>query len=138
MSGGETPNLVLKIILELFLKVPPLKKILEFQNQKKTMKLVQKETFAPKIKSMIENLQNELYQLENKQQKVLNFVLILGRIWRAKKASKLSSEYLKDRICKFKQYVNYILMIINQNILRTFLNLQNKKILKTLHEIIKF
>ena len=56
MSGGETPNLVLKIILELFLKVPPLKKILEFQNQKKTMKLVQKENFAPKIKSMIENL----------------------------------------------------------------------------------
>ena len=80
MSGGETPNLVLKIILELFLKVPPLKKILEFQNQKKTMKLVQKENFAPKIKSMIENLQNELYQLENKQQKVLNFVLILGTI----------------------------------------------------------
>ena len=80
MSGGETPNLVLKIILELFLKVPPLKKILEFQNQKKTMKLVQKESFAPKIKSMIENLQNELYQLENKQQKVLNFVLILGTI----------------------------------------------------------
>ena len=80
MSGGETPNLVLKIILELFLKVPPLKKILEFQNQKKTMKLVHKENFAPKIKSMIENLQNELYQLENKQQKVLNFVLILGTI----------------------------------------------------------
>ena len=80
MSGGETPNLVLKIMLELFLKVPPLKKILEFQNQKKTMKLVQKENFAPKIKSMIENLQNELYQLENKQQKVLNFVLILGTI----------------------------------------------------------
>ena len=44
------------------------------------MKLVQKENFAPKIKSMIENLQNELYQLENKQQKVLNFVLILGTI----------------------------------------------------------
>ena len=80
MSGGETPNLVLKIMLELFLKVPPLKKILEFQNQKKTMKLVHKENFAPKIKSMIENLQNELYQLENKQQKVLNFVLILGTI----------------------------------------------------------
>ena len=54
MSGGETPNLVLKIMLELFLKVPPLKKILEFQNQKKTMKLVQKENFTPKIKPMID------------------------------------------------------------------------------------
>ena len=70
MSGGETPNLVLKRMLELFLKVPPLKKILEFQNQKKkTMKLVQKENFKPKIKAMIENLQNELDQLENKQAK---------------------------------------------------------------------
>ena len=37
MSGGEAPNLVLKGMLELFLKVPPLKKIL------------------------IENLQNNLY-----------------------------------------------------------------------------
>ena len=34
------------------------------------MKLVQKENFEPKIKPMIENLQNELYQLENKQAKV--------------------------------------------------------------------
>ena len=41
-----------------------------------------------------------------------------------KKAPKLSSEYLKDRIGKLKQYLSYILMIINQNILRTFLNLQ--------------
>ena len=34
---------------------------------------------------------------------------------------------MKDRICKIKQYLNYTLMIINQNILaiiRTFLNLQ--------------
>ena len=70
MSVGETLNLVLKRMLELFLKVPPLKKILEFQNQKKkTMKLVQKENFKPKIKAMIENLQNELDQLENKQAK---------------------------------------------------------------------
>ena len=70
MSAGETLNLVLKRMLVLFLKVPPLKKILEFQNQKKkTMKLVQKENFKPKIKAMIENLQNELDQLENKQAK---------------------------------------------------------------------
>ena len=62
MSDGETSNLVLKRTLELCLKVPPLKK-LEFQNQKKkTMKFVQKENFEPKIKAMIENLQDELYQ----------------------------------------------------------------------------
>ena len=73
---------------------------------------------------MIENLQNELYQLENKQAK--------GAKLRAniKNVPKLSSKYLKDRICKIKQYLNYILMIINQNILailRTFLNLKKKK-----------
>ena len=61
MSYGETPNLILKRMLELFLKVPPLKK-LEFENQKKTMKFVQKENFQPKIKPMIENLQDELYR----------------------------------------------------------------------------
>ena len=65
MSGGETPNLVLKTILELFLKVPPLNKILEFQKQKKkkkTMKFVQKENWESKVKPINENLQNELYQ----------------------------------------------------------------------------
>ena len=96
-------------MLELFLTVPPLKKILRFQERicffflkstkttfsvsvssgnskssfkenartfskssttqkiriskpKKTMKFVQKENFEPKIKPMIENLQDELYQ----------------------------------------------------------------------------
>ena len=60
MSGGEAPNTVLKKMVENFLKVPPLKKILEFQYQKKAMKFVQKQTFETKIKPMIENLQNEL------------------------------------------------------------------------------
>ena len=43
MPGGETPNLVLKRMLELCRKVPPSKKILEFQNEKKAMKFVQKQ-----------------------------------------------------------------------------------------------
>ena len=54
-------------------------------------------------------------------------MLTLGRSWRAKNASKLSLKYLKDRICKTKQYFNCILMRINQNIpaiLRIFLDLQ--------------
>ena len=49
-------------MLELFLKVPPLKIILDFQNQKKAMKFLQKENFEPKIKTMIQNLQTKLYQ----------------------------------------------------------------------------
>ena len=62
MPDEETVNIVLKRMLERFLKVPPFKK-LEFQSQKKkTMKFVQKENFEPKIKSMIENLWDKLYQ----------------------------------------------------------------------------
>ena len=51
------------------------------------------------------------------------------RSWRAKNAPKLPSKYLKDWIWNIKQYLNYILMITNQNILailRTFLNLPKK------------
>ena len=84
---------------------------------------------------MIENLKDELYQLENKQEKGTKLRDDI-RSWRAKNAPKLSSKYLKDRICKLKQYSNYILMIINQNILailRTFLNLQ--KNYETLHQV---
>ena len=51
------------------------------------------------------------------------------RSWRTKNASKLPLKYLKDWIWKIKQYLNYILMIINQKILailRIFLNLQKR------------
>ena len=46
---------------------------------------------------MIENLQDELYQLENKQAKGAKLHANI-RSWRAKNAPKLSSKYLKDRI----------------------------------------
>ena len=54
---------------------------------------------------MIENLQDELYQLENKQAKGAKLRVNI-RDWRTKNAPKLSSKYLKDRICKIKQYLN--------------------------------
>ena len=75
-TGGNTANLVLKRMLRYFLKIPPLKKILQFQDRKKTGKklmqkenLCKKENFKTEIKPMIGNLQDELYQLENKQAK---------------------------------------------------------------------
>ena len=67
-------------------------------------------------------------QKKNKQ-KLIDFVLTLGKSQGAKNALKLSSKYLEDRICKIKQYLNYIRTIINQNILailRAFLNLEKK------------
>ena len=93
--------------------------------------MYKKENFKPEIKPMIENLQDELYQLENKQAKGAKLRANI-RNWRAKNSLKFSSKYLKDRIYKIKQYLNYILMIINENILamrRAYLNLQ-KRIMK--------
>ena len=68
---------------------------------------------------MIENLQGVLYQLEINKQKELNFVLTLDGSWRAKNAPKYFSKYLKDQTIKIKQYLNYILMIINPNIFKS-------------------
>ena len=48
MPGGETPNLVLERMLELFLKVPSLKEILEFQSQKKDYEICTKGKFRTK------------------------------------------------------------------------------------------
>ena len=63
------------------------------------------------------------------QQNMINVVLTSDGSWRLKNVQKRSLKYLKDRICESKQYLNYILKIINQNILailRTFSNLQKK------------
>ena len=52
-------------------------------------------------------------------------MLTLSRRRRARNAPKFSTKYLKDRICKIKQYFIYILRIINPNILailRSFLS----------------
>ena len=44
-------------------------KILEFQDWKRLRNIYKKENFKPEIKPMIENLQDELYKLENKYAK---------------------------------------------------------------------
>ena len=61
---------------------------------------------------MIENLQNELYQLENKQGKGAKLGLILDKWWRAKNAPNLFSKYLVHRIrvklvSNWEQYMLY-------------------------------
>ena len=84
------------------------------------------------MKPVIENLQSELYQLENKQAKGANFVATLEA--EGEKCPKTFFEVLERQNMRNQQYLNYMLMIINQNILailRTFLNLQ--KNYETLH-----
>ena len=93
MSDGETANLVLKRMLELFLKLPPLKK-LEFQNQKKDYEIVHKENFEVKSNEWLKTYQMNFINKKANKEKVLNFVLTLGKSWRAEKTPKLSSEYL--------------------------------------------
>ena len=66
MIGGKTLNLVLKM-LELFLKIQ--KNIRISILKRRLRNLYKKENFKSEIKPMIENLQDELSQLENKQAK---------------------------------------------------------------------
>ena len=49
VTGGKIPNLVLKKMLELFLKIQPLKKILEFQDWKKPAKLIAKRKLQTRV-----------------------------------------------------------------------------------------
>ena len=72
---------------------------------------------------MIENVQNKHKQAKGPK------LWVNIRSLRTKNSPKLFSKYLKDRIWKIKQYLNYILIIINQNILAilwTLLNLKKK------------
>ena len=55
---------------------------------------------------------------KTKKQKTLNFMRTSGWNWSAANAPRLFSKHLNDRIFKIKQYLNYVLMIINQNALR--------------------
>ena len=98
MIGGKILNLVLKKMLELFLKTQENIRILIYK----------KENFKPDFKPMIENLLYSLYQLENKQAKCAKLHANIRLELESENAPKLFSKYLKDRICKIKQYLNYI------------------------------
>ena len=80
------------------------------------MKFVQKENFKPKIKPIIENLQNELYQLEHKQAIGAKLCANIRQALEGKKDSKTFIRVLERQN----------MIIINQNILRKFLNLRKK------------
>ena len=91
MPDAETANLVLKRMLELFLKVLPLKK-LELQNPKRDYEICPK--LNQKLNQWLKTYEMNFINRKTNKEKVLNFVLRFGRSWRAKKTPKLSSEYL--------------------------------------------
>ena len=64
MTGGKTLDLVLKEMLELFLKTFTFsKKYKKFNTEMKTAKLKQKGKLQTKNQTISENLQDELYEL---------------------------------------------------------------------------
>ena len=75
---------------------------------------------------MIENLQDDLYQLENKQEKGAKLRANIRWELEGEKCSKTFFKVLERQNLQ-SQYLNYTLMIINQNILailRTFSKLK--------------
>ena len=80
VSGGETQILVLNRMLELFLKVSPLKKILEFQNQKKRLRNLYKRTISnQKSNQWLKTYKMNFINKKTNKQMVLNVVLTTGR-----------------------------------------------------------
>ena len=103
VTGEKTLNLALKM-LELFLKIQENIRISILKRRLRN--LYKKENIKPEIKPMIENLQDEPSQLENKQAKSVKLRANIRWELEGKKCSKTFFK-LKDRICKIKQYLNY-------------------------------
>ena len=81
---------------------------------------------------------NFINQKSNKK-KVLNFVLRSNGSLRVKNALKPFSKYLKEGIGKIKQYLKYILMIINQKIsMKNFIPQKQLPKLPLLNSLAKF
>ena len=112
-------------MLEHVLKIQPLKEILEFQYWKRGYETYTKKKFKPKIKPIIKNLQDELYQLENKQAKGAKLRASIRWKREGKKCSKIFFKVLERKNMQNQTRSEFILMIINQNILASLLTFSN-------------
>ena len=135
MTSGKTLNLVLKRMLEDFLKIQPLKEILEFQDWKKGYETYTRKKFSNhKLNQLLKIYKMNFINQKSNKKKVLNFVLRSNGSLRVKNALKPFSKYLKEGICKIKQYLKYILIIINQNNSTGILKSAKKFLWKTLYQ----
>ena len=114
-------------MLEHVLKIQPLKEILEFQDWKRGYETYTKKKFKPEIKPIIKNLQDELYQLENKQAKGAKLRPTIRWKLEGKKCSKTFFKVLERKNMQNQTRSEFILMIINQNILASLLTFPNLK-----------
>ena len=114
-------------MLEHVLKLQPLKEILEFKDWKRSYETYKKKKFKPEIKPMIKNLQDELYQLENKQAKGAKLPPTIRWKLEGEKCSKTFFRVLERKNMRNQIRSEFILIIINQNILAYLLAFSNLK-----------
>ena len=114
-------------MLEHVLKIQPLKEILEFQDWKRGYENYTKKNFKPEIKPIIKNLQDEFYQLENKQAKGAKLRPTIRWKLEGEKCSKTFFKVLERKNMRNQTRSEFILMIINQNILASLLAFSNLK-----------
>ena len=114
-------------MLEHVLKIQPLKEVLEFQHSKRGYEIYTKKNFKPEIKPFIKNLQDELYQLENKQAKGAKLRRTIRWKLEGEKCSKTFFKVLERKNMRNQTRSEFILMIINQNILASLLAFSNLK-----------
>ena len=91
--------LVLKRMLECLLKVPPLKKILEFPDWKKDYETSTKKKIPnQKLNQWLKTYKMDVINYKTNKQKVLNFVLTFDGNWRSKNAQKSFSKVPERQI----------------------------------------
>ena len=83
--------------------------------------------FKPEIKPIIKDLQDELYQLENKQAKDTKLRPTIRWQLEDEKCSKTFFKVLERKNMRNQTRSEFILMIINQNILASLLAFSNLK-----------
>ena len=114
-------------MLEHVLKIQPLKEILEFQDWKRGYESYTKKKFKPEIKPIITDLQDELYQLENKQAKSAKHRPTIRWKLDGEKCSKTCFKVLERKNMQNQNRSEFMLMIINQTILASLLAFSNLK-----------
>ena len=101
-----------------------------FKTEKEVAKPIRKKKkFKPETKPIIKNLQDELYQLENKQAKSAKLGASIRWKLDGEKCSKTFLKVLERKNMQNQTRSEFMLMIINQKILAsllTFSNLQKK------------
>ena len=94
------------------------------KTEKKVRNLYEKK-FKPQIKPIIKNLQDEFYQLEKKQAKGAKLRATIRWKLEGEECSKTFFKVLERKNMQNQTRSEFILMIINQNILASLLTFSN-------------